>query len=132
MTEEQWMELGRRAVACKGWRWDMPWCFLPDKHGRVFRRNWCPSDSGFGVTQVTGRRLRGRWDSAQAVPDFRDPATVGCLLALVREAWNTHVVVDRERFGEWLVTAVYQFHCSDAGEGSTEPEALVAALEGAP
>ena len=69
MTEEQ-IALAKRAVECKGWRW------MPGM------RWWTEDD-------------RGRLDDFQpeymgrphdALPDFDDAATLGCLLALVREA----------------------------------------------
>lgn len=119
MTEEQ-IALARRAVACKGWRW-MP-----------------------GMADHWGRRLReGDWlDPAAAFPDLTDPATLGCLLALVREAWGApralvrlsangksfHVFdVDRVTMGgNWAA-----FLCGDLIP-QTEAEALVAALEAAP
>jgi hypothetical protein len=79
---------------------------------------------------------------ADALPDLTDAATVGCLLALVRAAWGCAVVTSPEydyddeearqganvigwrtieTAGWWMV-----------GEGASEAEALVAALEGAP
>jgi hypothetical protein len=61
------------------------------------------------------------------VPDLTDPATLGCLLALVREAWRdpkVHVL---------YVEGLYRWECADRhnvhGSGMTEAEALVDALE---
>jgi hypothetical protein len=84
------------------------------------------------------------------VPDLSDPATLGCLLALVRQAW-TRV----PEFNHWVNYAVPVFDgletwrvgciidrakmfavCDTATmkivEAATEAEALVAALEAAP
>ena len=86
MTEQDWKELGRRAVACEGWRW------MPGVLARYKGDAWCrvtDADS-FGLpTRVRLPNPRRAW------PDFRDPATVGCLLALVREAWGCHVHLRR-------------------------------------
>jgi len=60
------ISLGRRLVACKNFR---PMRGMRDVQGR----SWDDS-------------LLWRWNSAIDVPDLRDPATVGCLLALVRAA----------------------------------------------
>lgn len=71
-------------------------------------------------------------------PDLTDPATAGCLLALVRQAWSApraHVspVRDGGAFAEagfaWLAVL-----CDRAGHrfgGATEAEALIAALAAA-
>ena len=74
----------------------------------------------------------------KVLPDFTDPATLGCLLALVREAWNDPTVsVSWDAYhGHWRVDR-------DGGDesehwtvviatGPTEAAALVAALEAAP
>jgi hypothetical protein len=74
-----------------------------------------------------------------SVPDLTDPATVGCLLALVREAWGDHATSFANKYEKptW-VWSVYdgRFSSDDYGheiaKGSTEAEALVAALENAP
>jgi hypothetical protein len=106
--------LARRAVACKGWRW-------------MSGMRWRTEDD------------RGRLDDYQpeymgrppdALPDLTDPATLGCLLACVREAWNDQRAYMRAGFGwEWITD-----YCVERWPpgGETEAEALVAALEGAP
>lgn len=71
------------------------------------------------------------WDQPRpdALPDLTDPATLGCLLALVREAWGdpaAHVVPD----GDWHVYG--DMPETEYGIGDSEAEALVAALEAAP
>ena len=68
--------------------------------------------------------------------DLTDPATLGCLLALVREAWGDPYVYVLSCAPDWFTV------CSPAAEGgkwlsrppidgSIEAEALVAALEAA-
>jgi len=74
MTPEL-IELGRRAVACKAWEW-MPGAARRYHSGKSLDRTteeWNPGKDG-------------------SIPDFSDPATIGCLLALV-EAHNTPAFV---------------------------------------
>lgn len=108
-------DLARRAMASKHWRW------LP---------GMLAADTGLRLDEMTDD-----WEAE--VPDLDDPATLGCLLALVREAWDDRYVylepADSGGPVGWLVmmgwipeTATV---CSD---GSTEAAALVAALEAAP
>ena len=129
--------LARRAVACDGWNWSLPWCSLPDKHGRVWRRNWSPGDPGFGWSQVSGRILRERRSADDCLPDFRDPGSAGCLLALVREAWGGTVWVAPVLIAGERRWAVCGLHVSDgarvngANGHESEIEALVCALEAA-
>jgi hypothetical protein len=64
-----------------------------------------------------------------ATPCLTDPATLGCLLALVRETWEPHgTFVSTHRYdgGEWSIRTL------PLPVFATEAEALVAALEGAP
>jgi len=130
--------LARRAVACPRWRW-MPGmrATWPDdsRPGRRFERGW--------VSDYSGKEKFGCTDE-HALPDLSDPATIGCLLALVREAWGKPVWV---RTGAvWIRTGDYGnevcwrdgphsisilFPDRDA-DADSEVSALVAALEAAP
>jgi hypothetical protein len=129
VTEET-VALARRAVSCKGWRW-MP-----------------------GMADLWGGRVRegDGIDRVHALPDLTDPATLGCLLALVREAWRCPTVYVRQsrvrRVSDgvlaWEVKNLWldaeacrclgierQGGVQSWGHAS-EAEALVAALEAAP
>jgi len=145
MTEEQ-IALARRAVACRGWRW-MPGmaieglmltsthglCGAP--HGRVLDMR---DDDGMQMVSASEYPYDDdgvpeyRWADLTHIPDLTDPATLGCLLALVREAHavpflHVSVKISREHG--------YQFDCHPHHQGQwvdSEAEALVAALEDAP
>jgi len=71
----------------------------------------------------------GPVNSDRAFPDLADPATLGALLGLVREAEG-----DPSLFAECHpIGARWQIHSIDGGifgEGETEAAALVAALQG--
>jgi len=73
------------------------------------------------------------WSDTGWLPDLTDPATLGCLLALVREAWgDQHLHVGRRiaGWGVWTSQSTPLPEC--VGKGDTEAEALVAALDAAP
>ena len=118
---EQFEQLGSRAVACKRWWW-MPGMrvIVPSKRkgntGCFFRVNefeWCSAEGD--------------------LPDLSDPATRGCLLALVREAWGDGVYLLPD--GGWYVKGARLKNGSSISLGicaDTEADALVAALEAAP
>ena len=74
MTEDKLIELGKRALDCRHWRWmpGMAWILPPSA-----RASW------------PARLHNGRYPIPKGIvpiPDFNDPATRGCLLSLVREA----------------------------------------------
>lgn len=70
-------------------------------------------------------------DGLVYLPDLSDPATLGCLLALVREAWDDQSVgTSYTRHEGWEATAPNGVE--EWPRGDTEAEALVAALESAP
>ena len=105
-------ELGRRAAACAKWRW------LP------------------GMLTDTGVRLGARNGEVTIVaPDLSDPATVGCLLALVREAWPCagSAVSPMQYMNRWFVDLPGNESAEECSIiSSSEVEALVLALEKTP
>ena len=119
------LDLARRAVACKHWKW-MPGmrlvCFDGDDAARICT---IKGEGLVGVSRESG--IMAAYDG-EAWPDFTDPATVGCLLALVREAWGDPMLFAfPDAFPDrWTVVNV------DCGHHETEAAALVAALEAAP
>jgi hypothetical protein len=148
------IELAKRAVACGRW-------ISPRMH--AFREM---ADGEIGpsctVVLVDGPVAHVVWDQgsgrlkpiavAELLPDLSDPATIGCLLAIVREAWGdelVHVsprVEDPEDTGAlyglpaaWIVgsTGVHGYREFLGSRGrrprfGSEAEALVHALEAAP
>lgn len=116
------LELARRAVACKRWRW-VPG-MLTDSGVRVFRVD----DDGYVIGYGDHRYPVVREVPASALPDLTDPATLGCLLALVREAWGNNRLHCRPDGAMWRVWS------DEPGAHiyATESAALVAALEAAP
>lgn len=137
-------DLGRRAVACKHWRW-MPGMLVG---GRVID-GACPHQ------WANGNPWRQERNNIiilpDELPDLSDPATLGCLLHLVREAWGSDewsrsVVPVFNGIDAWtvgcldmqgrkaprLLFLVNKINCTPVGIGSSEAEALVIALEAAP
>jgi len=125
------LDLARRAITCRGWRW------MPGM--RVFAESLGCDDNTTIPDGYTGNAA----ELAQLRPDFRDPATRGWLLELVREAWNApngYVTCKRSRCasqdyapGVWDWT--WSFWCDEetfVASGDSEPAALVAAFEAAP
>ena len=93
--------------------------------------------AGYESTDVClGFRGVRRWqlsDRADFVPDFRDPATLGILLAQVRAAWdspNVYVKPPGTEFDDWTARSPHQFVVPFYG--INEATALVLALEGSP
>jgi hypothetical protein len=102
--------LARRAIACPGWRW-MP--------------GMLAADTGLRLDEMTTE-----WQAL--IPDWTDPATLGGLLALVREAWgDPHVYAAPDGDDDPWVCHVRISEGCDGIEAPTEAEALVVALEAA-
>lgn len=132
MTDVQ--ELGRRAVACKHWRW-MPGMVTTD--GKRVLAAYKDSLVVASQRNDTSLLMVFRLDAItySPFPDLSDPATLGCLLALVREVWDKFVWVGYS----WRIDGTEGHQCHTIGHGSivgtfsaTEAETLVAALEAAP
>jgi len=118
MTEQDWIELGRRAVACKGWRW-MPGMLALDSTAEEHPARVIDARRSV-VYEETDGAIHEAVVSRSDVPDLTDPATLGCLLALVREAkddpcWQVLCLGD----DAWSI---------ESGDYPTEAAALVAAL----
>jgi hypothetical protein len=120
MNEEQ-IVLGRRAVACKDWRW-MSGMATAEGHRVVL----VDDDVLWMVYNEEGKCKPGCVEDF--VPDLSDAATMGGLLALVREAHFTAGLVPLNmRDDEWQVLLPDGYVL-----GTSEAEALVAALKAAP
>ena len=120
-------ELARRAVACKRWRW-MPG-MLSAKGLRVHRRD----DDGYVVGYYANHEFIAECVLG-TLPNLTDPATLGCLLALVREAlkprgWSFTLCLANMGAGWQLGYLAGGEWFSPLGTiHRTEAEALVAAL----
>lgn len=127
---EELRELGRRAVACKGWRWmEGMQCRWQDIDGSPWWEVRLNDETGAWEVVRFGT-YDGEPIHRAAIPDLSDPATVGCLLALVREVWGDqgiHVILCQVT-GLWAV----RFGVCELPWRRTEAAALVAALEAAP
>ena len=134
--------LSRRAVACRGWRrMDGMLAFGEGCCRRCFDDVALPMGWRGPLRIVL---VEGPWAyldaereyvvTRAALPDLSDPATLGCLLALVREAWSdpTLCVVLDTSDGRWHVGCWDDGMAMRGSGGATEAEALVAALESAP
>jgi hypothetical protein len=123
---EEIEELARRAVACKRWRW-MPG-MLSNKGLRVVRRD----SDGYVVGYYANQEYIAECVPG-TLPELWDPATFGCLLALVRQAWGAGVYLVPD--GGWIVKGARLKNGATVNLGivaKNEAEALVAALEVAP
>lgn len=117
-------ELGKRAVACAHWRWMPGMLLLPHVDGCE-----CCEDRNFPRRAA---RIPAVFTTDIDVPDLSDPATLGCLLHLVRQAQPNQ--------GRWIMSsccnAYGRWYTNPSRGGGrdydTEAEALVDALEAAP
>lgn len=98
--------LARRAVACRDWSWQpgmLAQTATSDVPDLRYLDGGCWWDIGMEEVMLS--------EPDDPLPDLTDPATLGCLLALVREAYSEQELMI------WCYT---------------KAEALVAALESAP
>lgn len=143
MTDEQ-IALARRAVACKGWRW-MAGMVAIHPNVSVSRVLFGKGYSFVGAYRRELKTKSPSWwqgwsgqvqhsqygyagfEHCTPIPDLEDPATLGCLLALVREALNS------PRVHVLYVEGLYRWECADNrtvhGVGATEAEALIETME---
>jgi hypothetical protein len=131
MTDEQ-IALARRAVACKGWRW-----MSGMLRGDGFRCTWVDEDErelAAPTWCANGIEWKNSRTGSKDLPDLTDPATLGCLLALVREHHKEPRLAVVPTGKGWSVSRVWlrSPHDRVAGVHTLEAEALVAALEAAP
>jgi len=105
-------ELAKRAIACKHWRWmEGMAVFNPD-----LPEIWYPR---VGRERTPQHRF--------LLPDLTDPATLGCLLAILREVRGMCSC-----FETAVGWRVYSAGGTLWSQGKSEGDALVAALEAAP
>ena len=137
---DKFEELGKRAVACRHWRWMSGMkLIVPSKHD--------------GATGYTVRLQQDDYvPNPNEHPDLADPATLGCLLALVREVWHSPSLHTRIGVDGWEIRDTYCTVIDDKpvtivcgldwksrggaidpnGPHGSQIEAFVAALEAAP
>jgi hypothetical protein len=133
---EDMIELARRAMASPHWRW-MPGMLVmsEDNCHRPARIESLYGD-GYGLTVVPHEDgpvyaahheygIAGAFPHFTSVPDFTDPATFGCVLALARDAW------DAPEFFPDLTPVGYRID-QDGPYYPDQITAIVAALEAAP
>jgi len=116
MTADSMTDLARRLVASPRWRW------MPGM--RATRPGpWTEPDAVRVPESLPNGGYPG-W-----LPDLTDPATVGCLLSLVREALKDHELFARRELElggpGWVVVRIT---IAMIIRGATEAEALVEAL----
>lgn len=131
-------EISERLIACKGFRWMPGMRTLGD--WRIINVD---ADGVEVVTDLGEVVLFHSGDLphiASSLPDLNDPATLGCLLYLVREAWgdpgfyaaqSSMKIKDTDIFG-WDTFGYLHGRSCKGMLYRSEAEALVAALEAAP
>ena len=156
--------LARRAVACKHWRWMPGMAVVPRRDDALVEEDSgisfqasdiritteafmiCEPEHYFvDVSLMLNGKTRsyGSIFTKNLIPDLTDAATMGCLLAIVREAHGFPVFVqvtpDVPKIPyaqvcyrrEWA-NGIPLHAVIKGSDGQTEAEALVAALEAAP
>lgn len=136
-------DLARRAVSAEGWRITDGMRLVPAPGSldrdilRVLHVDWSLPSPATMVVRVDrtfyARKSRCIWVdylNCYYFPDLTDPATLGCILALVREKHGPDCFVRCWPDVHWMVYRPDSpWSASVIGKGKTEAEALVAALE---
>jgi hypothetical protein len=163
MTDEQ-IALAKRAVACKGWRWMPGMEFHLDNAGAM-SSGWRVQSVQMRVldgwahavrtviagpcefilaprgnihVRFTDGTLSRKPSGTTMLPCIEDHATLGCLLALVREATNDPNACVCWSFSDdlWMCEAKHEYegktYLGLFAQASTYAGSLVAALEAAP
>jgi len=140
ITDDE-INLAKRAVACEAWEWMSGMTAIPLGFERErWLLCWVQGKEAGGY-QTSG----GKWwgiansdtpmDLTEWIPDLSEPATIGCLLDLVRKIWRDHtatIVATKESDGStgWIMESWNpQSPINQIGPFSTEAETLIAALE---
>lgn len=89
-------DLRERAIACKHWRWVEG---MQTNRGRILRVD----EDGYILMYRTVESLGGM--PRDALPDFYDPATIGCLLYLVQQHGDVPAHPDAESLVQALEAA---------------------------
>jgi hypothetical protein len=124
------LDLARRAVACRDWRW-MPGMATTGNYRLTLASD---DQQWFILCRPSGTSpVEREGDMGGNLPDLSDPATIGCLLQLVRDALNDPRAYCRpytlpDGTPRWSVISPR----ITLTAGDTEAAALVAALEAAP
>jgi hypothetical protein len=117
-------ELAKRLVRCKHFRWMEGMLAISFQGDR--RWHWRQNEQDDHLPD------------SDSFPDLTDPATLGCLLHLVREAWGWEGITTLRAWapsfdGAWRVETMRSVPgLPRLRQHPTEAEALVAALEAAP
>lgn len=124
MTDEE-SALGKRALLCKGWKWMAGMLARCD---RLVVEDQEEGQEGCWYFGDGGCQSGFVWPDEHRLPQFEDPATLGCLLQVVREAWGVDVWTEPQQLARTPWACRIRGH--QGYFGSSEAEVLVRALEG--
>lgn len=120
-------ELEQRAIDCPHWEW-IPGMLTHEGERIIYAGRL----DGLACYEIDARTVGGGIRTlSEQLPDFDDPATLGCLLHLVREAHGDSmlsVIATGDPRGPWVLDN----YTRDTPKCASYAEALVAGLEAAP